>query len=197
MAMNFNIVFDFLGYIDQEGDFLEIGTERGDKSTPMLGMLAKHYNKKLYSIDIDPVVYMDAVAKYSNGPYNVEFINQKGEDFLAATDKKFTLVLLDNFDWIWNPLNIDHFIVAQQENYKNNLNMEMNNINSQSTHLIQAIALEPKLTRRAIIVCDDTMFLPEQGIYSGKCGAAIPYLLSKGFRVEHTAQFGVILVRDV
>jgi hypothetical protein len=48
-------------------------------------------------------------------------------------------------------------------------------------------------------ICDDTWFHPGEGIFIGKCSAAIPYLCTQGYKVLHYEGYrqnsGVILGR--
>jgi len=57
----------------------------------------------------------------------------------------------------------------------------------------------PLMTENSVIICDDTWAMPEEGIFSGKCSAAIPYIMLHGFRIIHSAGYrqnsGVILGR--
>jgi hypothetical protein len=69
----------------------------------------------------------------------------------------------------------------------------MTNTNSQIAHLMQAIKLTNMLAEQCVIACDDT-FLNSNQTYDGKCGAAVPYLLTLGF-TPYIKDVGVILVR--
>lgn len=193
--MDFRVIFDYLDCVDLlEGDFLEIGSDRGDGSTGLLVSLANHFNKKLYSVDIDN----DIIEKNKIKFQGVEFICQTGEEFLDNNlDKKFTVVLLDNFDWQWNPHNPEHWIQAQKEKYQNQYQVSMTNVNSQKAHLLQSIKLTNMLTKKSIVICDDTYYIKECGVYVGKCGAAIPYLESIGFKIRNSENHGVVLTRNV
>jgi len=71
----------------------------------------------------------------------------------------------------------------------------MSNHQSQVTHLRQAILLTEMLTPDAMIVCDDSYWANEYGTYTGKCGAAIPYLETLGFRVVHNKDHGIVMIR--
>jgi hypothetical protein len=61
----------------------------------------------------------------------------------------------------------------------------MTNLSSQQTHLLQSILLMDKMTDNGIIVCNDTWYHPHEGVYLGKCSAAIPFLLLQGYRQLH------------
>lgn len=195
--MNFHIIFNYLNSIDKvNGDFLEIGSDRGDGSTGLFGSLAGHFNKKLYSVDVDQGIIENNTSKFFDFP--IEFFCQKGEEFLDQNqDKKFTFVLLDNFDWQWNPHNPEDWIQNQKDKYQNQYHIDMTNVNSQKAHLLQAIKLTNMLTEQALIICDDTYYAKEYGVYVGKCGAAIPYLETIGFKIMNTENHGVVLSRNV
>jgi hypothetical protein len=121
-------------------------------------------------------------------------VHSTGEDFLKTYDKideKISLVYLDNFDWDYelnDQGNSDGRYEVHKTNYRNKFKIEMTNLNSQAAHLMQAVYLISLnlLTENCIIVCDDTWYIPREGIYSGKCSAAIPYLLANGFQVADT-----------
>lgn len=200
MGLNFKkVIPEYVKKIDVTGDFLEIGSERGDNSTPFFGSLAKEYNKKLYSVDVDKEIIDRCRREYFiEMKLPIHFAQNTGERFLELHNHlKFSVVLLDNFDWTWRP-NVekpDKVTVEQTEKYKNTYGTELNNLNSQTAHLIQAIKLTNMLTDSAIIICDDTYLEINTNVYVGKCGAAIPYLLSLGFKIVYSENFGVILMR--
>jgi hypothetical protein len=194
MGMDFPKIYDYINQIVITDDLLEIGADRGEGSTAVLGKIACNNDKILHSVDMDQQIISENVRKYVADP--IMFYNLMGEDFLDQNSHlKFSVVLLDNFDWNWTPLETAVWIGDQISNYKNNYNLEMNNLNSQKTHLMQCIKLTNMLADQCIIICDDTWFLHEHGIYLGKCGAAIPYLMSLGFSLSHERN-GVILIRN-
>jgi len=55
------------------------------------------------------------------------------------------------------------------------------------------------MSDNSIIICDDTWVMPQEGIFSGKCSAAIPYLMLHGYKILHYEGYrqnsGVILGR--
>jgi hypothetical protein len=138
-------------------------------------------------------------------PDHIHLVNNKGELFLQDfkhqnPDKKISLAYLDNFDWdYWLGREEEAFVAGVKKKYQDKMGVEMNNINSQLTHLLQAYHLVSIMTPNSIIVCDDTWAMPEEGIFSGKCSAAIPFLLLHGYRVLHNQGYrqnsGVILGR--
>jgi hypothetical protein len=138
-------------------------------------------------------------------PDHIKLVNAKGEDFLASfsndnPDKKISLAYLDNFDWdYWLGREEEAFVAGVKQNYQDKMGVDMSNINSQLTHLLQAYRLLPLMTENSVIICDDTWAMPEEGIFSGKCSAAIPFIMLHGFRIIHSAGYrqnsGVILGR--
>lgn len=199
MSMRFDAVYNYLHGDRLEGDILEIGADRGDGSTFLFASIAKNLNCNFYSVDVDPNVIARNKDRIKTLPFElpVQFFLQRGEDFLEQhTDKKFSIVLLDNFDWQWNLDNPENFIQEQKDRYSSEFQIEMTNLNSQITHLKQAILVAPLLTQRAIIICDDTYWDHEHATYTGKCGAAVPFFLTLGFELVLVENHGVILVRE-
>jgi 2-polyprenyl-3-methyl-5-hydroxy-6-metoxy-1,4-benzoquinol methylase len=198
MAMDFSIVLDYIHEIEVVGDILEIGADRGDGSTFIFASIAAHMGRQLYSVDIDKDIIERNHTRFERMPFKlpVGFYTQAGEEFLAEhKDLKFSVVLLDNFDWQWNPSQPEDFIQAQVDRYKSEFAIDMSNLNSQITHLKQAILLEHMLTDQAVVLCDDTYWDEQHATYTGKCGAAIPFLMTLGFVPMLERDHGVILLR--
>jgi hypothetical protein len=108
------------------------------------------------------------------------------------------MVYLDNFDWDWNPPKNDPFIKEQQELYKTKYGMDMNNVASQSAHVMQVVQLLPYLADKCVIGFDDTFYMPHLGHYTGKGAAAVPLLLAMGFEIMEEYEnpvYGLILKR--
>ena len=180
---------NYVRHIDN-GDWLEIGLDRGEGSTLdiMSGANAKGVNFVGVDANSDTV---ERVQSKHLPVKTVSFIHSTGEDYLlkcVKTDKQFSFVYLDNYDWnYWLDPNkqATQTLTQQQKEYVSMFDVPMNNVNSQISHLKQAQYLTMCLTANATVVCDDTWFEPNEGIYIGKCGAAIPHLLSIGFKVVH------------
>jgi len=193
MGMDFSLIKKYAAEITITDDLLEIGSDHGEGSTSVLNDIAFANQKVLYSVDMDDTVIRKNSEKYHGTA--VKFYNIKGEDFLDEhTNLKFSIVLLDNFDWNWwinqTPPN---FLTEQQDTYQSKFQLDMTNTNSQITHLVQALKLTNMLSQQCVIVCDDT-FVNNNQTYDGKCGAAVPYLLTLGF-VPQVETNGVVLVR--
>lgn len=183
MGKLYTKINDYIEHCDS-GDVLEIGMDRGEGSTSHMISLASSRNVKCVCVDMD----IAQIEKYQNSTSgrntNVEIHNMSGEQYLDSSNRQFSIVYLDNFDWnYWNP---DSGIIQNQnKRYNEFMNIQLTNLNSQKSHLLQAIKLEKLLTPNATIMCDDTWYDKDNMIYIGKCSAAIPFLLSIGFTVAH------------
>jgi hypothetical protein len=185
---------DHIGKIDR-GAWVEIGVDRGEGSTQFFSNLAKDHATRFYAVDAD----IDQINRIQNTlkvdeqiPDHITVLHSTGETFLKeyvqnAQGNKISFVYLDNFDWDYQ-LNDEGespgVYQDHKDNYRNKFGLEMTNINSQIAHLQQAICLVSLdlLSDNCVIVCDDTWYMPKEGIYSGKCSAVVPYLLANGFK---------------
>jgi hypothetical protein len=195
MGSIFRRAEQYLDRID-DGAFIEIGSSRAgdDGSTNVIAAWAGQRNKQLVTVDFDPAV---CTALRGQTLSNVEIINSNGEDYLRSTKGPISFLYLDNFDWDWHPMNTEDFVLEQQARYKQ-LGRTMTNLTSQMAHLNQVIIAMPSMTLRSLIVCDDTWYNEHWGHYSGKSGAAIPYLIGQGYRILETEEYptyGTILGR--
>lgn len=190
------------------GTWIELGVDRGEGSTRWFIDQAQTKGCEFYGVDMDPdqikradanlrsktaVISPSGETTIISGdlPDHVNLVCARGEDFLTQyhrdnPNKKVSLAYLDNFDWdYWLGQQEEAFVAGVKQNYRDKMNVEMNNINSQLTHLFQAIRLLPMMADNSVIICDDTWVMPNEGIFSGKCSAAIPYLMLHGYRLLH------------
>lgn len=195
MGMEFYNVKKWIPNI--EGNILEIGSERGNNSTEVLADIAYRNKVKLYSVDINAALIEKNKSHYSKlfPHFPIEWVVSSGEEFLKNTKEKFSVILLDNFDWTWWPQKNEPWVMEQSKQYSTNWGLEMNNINSQVTHMMQAVYMMPLLTKECWVICDDTFMVFPQETYSGKCGAVIPYLLGQNFNIIYKEANGVLLSR--
>lgn len=191
MGTYYKNVEKFLDKIDNN-DWIEIGADRGEGSTPWLAELASKAGVNFYCVDVDPKQI--SISRANLAVHNlltpkVHLHTSKGEDFLRTkgANKTYSLVYLDNFDWdYWLGEQEEAFVPAVKKQYIDLLGTEMLNINSQVTHLWQAMLLMPMMSANSIFVCDDTWFEPRQGVFIGKCSAVIPFLIMHGYHMLHT-----------
>jgi hypothetical protein len=216
MGQIFRRAEKYLDKIDP-GIFVEIGSSRegDDGSTKVIAGWAKQRDCWLMTVDFDPRVsealkkqfirVADAIET-GQRPDDVDIITATGEEYLKWYSEQYShkdgmepisFLYLDNFDWDWHPMNTESFVLEQQQRY-GELGCTMTNLTSQMAHLNQAILAMPCMAPRSLIVCDDTWFNEHWGHYSGKSGAAIPYLIGQGYRIletEETPTYGTILGR--
>ena len=178
-------------YVDPETIWVEIGSERGEGSTFNLLAQAKKFKIVLHTVDVSS--HCSRVMTDPNLICHVAKGSEWTKNFATTINKKISLLHLDNFDWIWNPYEIDTFIQQQIWDYKNKFNTVMNNQRCQLEHLEQVLNLFPYLAPQCLIAMDDTFL--HRGVWSGKCGPAIPYLLLHGFRTVATNAGGTVLAR--
>jgi len=218
MGTYYKNVEQYLDKIDT-GAWIEIGVDRGEGSTKFFANLAKTKATKFYGVDADESQIVKARASLSSTgiatlgldgtvlmergplPDHIELVHAFGENFLTELKPQpISLVYLDNFDWdYWVGRQEEHFVPAQKQHYRDYMGTEMTNINSQKAHLAQAMLLMPMMADNSIIVCDDTWYHPEEGVFIGKCSAVIPYLILHGYKILHAAGYrqnsGAILGR--
>lgn len=223
MGTYYKNVEKFINQIDS-GTWVEIGVDRGEGSTQWFAELAETNNVQFYAVDADPDqiqksletlskskdVLIDSLTgeikhTYKPIPSHVKLVHARGEIFLSQfhdqnPNLRISLVYLDNFDWdYWVGGEEESFVPAQKAHYRETMGVEMNNINSQTTHLAQAIQLMSMMSDNSIIICDDTWYHPKEGIFIGKCSAVIPYLILHGYQILHSQGYrqnsGVILGR--
>ena len=197
MGQIFRRAEQYLDKIDA-GIFVEIGSSRDgdDGSTNVIASWAQERKRPLVTVDFDPQVCKALEGKALS---NVSVVNSTGEDYLRsyAGAGPISFLYLDNFDWDWHPMNTESFVLEQQVRYKQ-LGRTMTNLTSQMAHLNQAILAMPHMSLRSLIVCDDTWYNEHWGHYSGKSGAAVPYLIGHGYRILETEEYptyGTILAR--
>ena len=183
--------------IDSSGIVLEIGTDRGEGSTPWLWEFCFQNKLDFHTVDIHEERCRNIKERISS--LNVHCM--KGEDFLANTGYKISAVYLDNFDWIWNPIELakkskPSWIYDQVMEYKE-MGIEMNNHNSQMAHLIQSMMIYNLAAEKCIIIFDDTWSNDEYGTCSGKGGAAVPYLLAKRFEILEEGDHWIAMGRNI
>ena len=190
MGTYYRNITKFIDKIDN-GAWVEIGVDRGEGSTKFFADLCKERGVDFYGVDVDA----DQIDRAASNlmvdnvlPDHVKLIQDKGERFLENLDPevKVSLAYLDNFDWdYWLGGAEEAFVAGVKQKYRDLMSIEMTNLNSQQTHLLQAILLMRRMTNNSIVICDDTWYHPQEGVFVGKCSAAIPFLMLQGYRHLH------------
>ena len=183
-----------LGNID--GNIVEIGASRpgDDQSTQYLYDMAKQLGIDFVTCDINRKRVADLNSQ------GITATCLKGEEFLTMYGPKISIAYLDNFDWNWHPMATEDWTLDQIKEYRENYKIEMTNVYSQAAHVHQAVLLETKTAENSIVCIDDTWFHSTWDTYQGKGGAAVPYLLAKGYKALETTHgrdrtYGIILGR--
>ena len=175
---------------------LEIGSERGEYSTYTLSDIAKDVKCKFITIDVT-----DDARRKVHGTAAEFVVCDAGSswcrsDLPALVDYKINILYLDNFDWTWDEANPHEHIIQQRKEYLQRGTI-MNNFNCAQEHLSQMLACLPCMADQCLIVCDDTWKCPNEGIYIGKCGVVVHYLLYLGFDLLLEKDLGIILGRNI
>jgi hypothetical protein len=181
-AAKFTLIEKCLAGLDVAGkvSVIEVGTEhqgRGDGSTRYLHAYCASHGIDFYTCDIDPIVASWGKQLTPNA------VCSRGEDFITGfMGKPIAFAYLDNFDWCYPGVENVPKVLAQAARYRDVHGIERTNVNSQLAHLKQAEALLSKLHSTAFILFDDT-HLGTNGLYEGKGGTAVPFMLSHGMRL--------------
>lgn len=175
--LNYQNLDRYIGFIESGSVFVEIGSDRGEGSTPYLADMAGKYSTVLHTVDIENR------RRTKNDRSNVIWHRGRGSEWAANTwpqiGNQIALLFLDNQDWIY-----DSECDANQA--------------SQQEHLSQIRSLLPWVTPSAVIGCDDTYLKSPENIWTGKCALGVPLLFEHGFRlVESTLHSGVIFAREL
>lgn len=175
--LNYANLDRYLDPVESGSVFVEIGSDRGEGSTPHLADLAKKHDTVLHSVDIENR------RRSTNDRPNIIWHRARGSDWAESVwptiGSKISLLFLDNEDWIYHS--------DAESNHQ-----------SQQEHLRQIQYLLPWLASAAVVSCDDTYMIANQEVWTGKCALGIPILLDHGFVVvEQTLHSGTILSRKL
>ena len=170
-AKKYNLIDNY----NLTGSVVEIGTERGEGSTDYLSKACKKTGNKFYTIDFDINVprFKDAEQYFMTG--------EKFFDSVFPEDEKICFAYLDGFDWIWEPEEeVQPLWITEQIDYYKTYGIEMNNDNSQLSHLNITKEVEKHAADKCIILFDDTFHTGSH--YDGKGGTACHWLLARSKR---------------
>lgn len=182
---------------------VEIGSDRGEGSTAWFNKIAEQVDVDFYSIDVNDY----ALNTFKHLEHTKFIVTESGSKWaheeLPKLDKKIKVLYLDNYDWISTMDNIRDNELQQKDEYKSR-GVDMSNLDCQREHLYQMIGCLPYMDQESLIICDDTPYNRSSGIYFGKNGAVIPYLLNYGYKIvfgrgsnrECQEDNGVILYRQ-
>lgn len=166
----------------QNNIIVEIGSDRNEGSTEWFDQIASERNIRFYSIDV-----VEFAIQKLRHLKNTDFVIAKSgsewaNNCLKNIDKKIKILYLDNYDWISCMENIT---ASEQEliaDYAKR-GVSMTNLDCQREHLHQMVGCLPYMDDESIVICDDTPYNSSSGIYFGKNGAVVPYLLNYGYEI--------------
>lgn len=184
MGSPFNLLDNHLINVSENEIILEIGTDKGEKSTEYFLYRAEKFKTKLITVDIDDTMFNQQYKQIESSA--IEFYHMMGSQFvkevLPTLGVKIKCVYLDNYDWNWNPSEkIDH-IYNQIDWYKRKYNINMNNMDCQVEHMKQMIGIMPYMSSDGIVVLDDT-YQREDNVFTGKGGPIVTYLLANQYKI--------------
>jgi cephalosporin hydroxylase len=173
---------------------VEIGSDRWEGSSAYFADLANTHNMQFISVDLDEDARHRLRKTIAPGHDQLtEFVQAEGTQWTAKYQgSKIRVLYLDNFDWDWRTDRQQQMIQNQVQWYQQQ-GLIMNNINSQTAHITQMVNLLPHMTDRCVVCVDDTY--EYNGVFIGKGGAVVPYLLGQGFGILAAENYGVILGR--
>lgn len=181
----------YSSYNKDEDIILEIGSDRNEGSTKFFDTYSKDLGIPFYSVDIED----DAKTRLSELQYtNWEIASGSTwtKDVLPTLKKKIKILYLDNFDWNHNPALPDNTDFVEMYNKHG---ISWTNLNCVAEHLQQMINCLAYMAEQSVVICDDTPYQEHSGIYIGKCSAVVPLLITQGYKIVHSGDNGVILIR--
>lgn len=175
---------------------MEIGSDRFEGSTFYFADLAKTHQGKFVTVDIDPEARRRIIKSVPNELLTTtEIVCADADQWTASfgtRNQRIKTLYLDNFDWDWST-NKTNEMIAQQKHWYADFGIRMTNLNCQTSHLKQMINLMPYMSDKSIVCVDDTY--EYNGVYIGKGGAVVPYLMAHGYGILESRDYGVILGR--
>jgi cephalosporin hydroxylase len=173
---------------------VEIGSDRFEGSSYYFADLANQCGMKFITVDLDAGAVGRARREIpAEWLPNCEFVCAEAVQWTKnTTHKNIKVLYLDNFDWDWST-NRQSEMIEQQRQWYNTRGITMSNLASQTSHITQMVNLLPHMSAQCVVCVDDTY--EYNGVFIGKGGAVVPYLLGQGFDLVEASDYGVILGR--
>lgn len=201
MGMTFKLTQNWLPEVGANDVFVEIGSDRYEGSTGYFAEMAVRNNTVLHTVDLldEPEIRVNRDGVVPGIVWHQAEGHAWSRDTFPTLGKNIVCLYLDNFDYNWDVAQSSPNIEKQKVQYREQFGIEMNNMNCQVAHLQQMMALYPYMSRKSVVVCDDTYL--SNDCWIGKCGAVVVYLVAQGYRIVDTENvggysYGVILIRD-
>lgn len=193
-ASAYRLLGDVADELDPVGAIVEVGSDRGEGSTVFLSALANRTRRPFFSVDFSEEGYLNArracgaCAHRGMGEQWLEDVSGFSASAEAAgmgpepEEYRIAVAYLDNYDWTYPWTKTMAYKVQQHKDYEEQ-GLALSNAKSQETHLRQAEAVEKRCSERCFVLFDDTWAGAAPGLYNGKGGRAVGYLMAKGFEV--------------
>ena len=152
MGMIFHETARFL--VRGPGVFVEIGSDRGEGSTQYFLDLARQHGSHLHTVDLSDQAKKNMCQ---DGPmesitWHIARGSDWAENYASLVNEPICCLYLDNFDYIWNTVQVPDWIRKQQQEYLERFNIVMDNQNCQVEHLRQMMSLMPWMTENSVVV---------------------------------------------
>ena len=189
-ASAYHLLGDVAEELDAGGAIVEVGSDRGEGSTRFLAALANRTQRSFFSVDFSEEGYLNARQACGSCAHRGmgERWLEDADGFAAAAAaagmerELIAVAYLDNYDWTYPWTTAMSYKLQQHRDYQQQ-GLSLSNAKSQETHLRQAMAVEVRCTERCFVLFDDTWAGAAAGLYNGKGGRAVGYLMAKGFEV--------------
>jgi len=211
----FYLLGDLEVELDTVGAIIEVGSCRGHGSTQFLSGLANRTRRSFFTVDFSEEGVRNARAACGACAYHdmgERWLEDEQQGFAAeaarvGAEPMIALAYLDNYDWTYPEFlapNTVHntWYLMQHRDYEVR-GLSLTNAKSQEIHLLQAMAVAQRCSERCFILFDDTWAGAAAGLYSGKGGRAVGFLMANGFEVvqqsgdDENSHMGWVLLRQL
>jgi len=176
--------------LPREGWLVEVGCTReiieGQNSTVQLATFAQHHGMPFAGIDLDPENIR--ALRRELGDQGRRWLQGKGEELLAHWQEPIAVLYLDAYDF-WHR---SHSKI-REEVYNEAYGTAINDNDCQRIHLIAVQQGIRTLIQGGILAIDDTWL--DAGIWQGKGGLAVPWLLQQGWSLQEAANRAVVFLK--
>lgn len=164
---------------------VEIGSDKGEGSTQYFNDFSKRKQVDFYSVDVDEYS-MNTFSHYDHTNFIVDSGSKWAKDSLPKMGKKIKVLYLDNYDWLNDATKriLKPHERTQVEAYHQR-GVDMTNLDCQREHIAQMYHCLEYMANNSVIICDDTPYQKHSGIYIGKNGAVVPFLLNFGYKIVY------------
>lgn len=196
--------------MDEGGAIVEVGSDRGEGSTQFFSRIANSTGRVFYSVDFSnegfrramnvcgscahqgmgekwlqstyPFLGAGGGERKGKGEAERRGGGEEGRGEAGRAVHQIVAAYLDNYDWTWRWTVGMQYKQQQRADYSAE-GLTLDNEASQAAHLAQSILVAGHCSDRCFVLFDDTWPSPRPGVYSGKGGTAVPFLLANNFEI--------------